>query len=158
MGGERGGDDRAVRRRQPWGRPQQFRPGAAEADRGGAEKLLARLAPTVVETVILQADLTATAAGEPASALRAELDLLADVESSGQATVWRFSEPSLRRGFDAGRNAGDIHAFLAQRAARDIPQALSYLVDDMARRYGRARSGRRPATCAVRSRRCWRRC
>ena len=120
----------------------------AEADRGGAEKLLARLAPTVVETVILQADLTATAAGEPAPALRAELDLLADVESSGQATVWRFSEPSLRRGFDAGRNAGDIHAFLAQRAARDIPQALSYLVDDMARRYGRARVG--TTACYVR--------
>ena len=121
----------------------------AGGDTEGAKKLLAGLAPAVVDTVILQADFTATATGEPAPVLRSELDLLADVESSGNATVWRFSEASLRRGFEAGRKAADIQEFLAGRAPGGVPQALSYLVDDLGRRYGRARVGK--ASSYVRS-------
>ena len=113
----------------------------AGGDTEGAKKLLTGLAPAVVDTVILQADLTATATGEPAPGLRSELDLMADVESSGSATVWRFSEATLRRGFDAGRKAEEIQGFLADHAPGGVPQALSYLVDDLGRRYGRARVG-----------------
>ncbi len=114
----------------------------AEGDTEGAGKLLSGLVPAVVDRVIFQADLTATAAGEAAPGLRSELDLLADFESGGHATVWRFSQASLRRGFDAGRRAAEIQAFLERHAVHGVPQALSYLVDDMGRRYGRARVGR----------------
>lgn len=121
----------------------------ADGDRAAAEKALAGFAPVQVDEVILQADLTATVAGEAAPALRAELDLLADVESSGQATVWRFSEASLRRAFDAGRDRESIAGFLAGHAARGVPQALSYLVDDVSRRHGHLRLG--PAACYLRA-------
>ena len=114
----------------------------AEGDTEGAGKLLSGLVPAVVDRVIFQADLTATAAGEAAPGLRSELDLLADFESGGHATVWRFSQASLRRGFDAGRRAAEIEAFLERHAVHGVPQALSYLVDDMGRRYGKARVGR----------------
>jgi hypothetical protein len=123
------------------GASSSFGRAIAGGDTEGAKKLLAELAPAVVDTIILQADFTATATGEPVPALRSELDLLADVESSGNATVWRFSEASLRRGFDAGRRAADIQEFLASRAPSGVPQALSYLVDDLGRRYGRVRVG-----------------
>ena len=114
----------------------------AEGDTEGAGKLLSGLVPSVVDRVIFQADLTVTAAGEAAPGLRSELDLLADFESGGHATVWRFSQASLRRGFDAGRGAAEIRAFLERHALHGVPQALSYLVDDMGRRYGKARVGK----------------
>jgi hypothetical protein len=121
----------------------------AEGDTQGATKVLAGLVPPVVDAVIFQADLTATAAGEPAPTLRAGLDLLADVESSGHATVWRFSEATLRRAFLSGQSAPEIKEFLEQHSLRGVPQALCYLVDDMGRRYGRARVGK--ASSYVRS-------
>jgi hypothetical protein len=119
-----------------------------DGDASGAEKALAGLAPPQVDRVILQADLTATVAGEAAPALRSGLDLLADVESSGHATVWRFSEASLRRAFDAGQKPTEILDFLAGHAARGVPQPLAYLIEDLGRRHGRIRVG--PAACYLR--------
>jgi hypothetical protein len=106
-----------------------------------AAAALAALAPPTVTEFVVQADLTAVVAGEPAPAVKAELDLLADVESKGAATVYRFSEGSLRRAFDAGRTSADILEFLERNARRGVPQPLSYLVTDLGRRFGNVRVG-----------------
>lgn len=106
-----------------------------------AAAALAALAPPAVSEFVVQTDLTAVIAGEPAAAVRAELDLLADVESKGAATVYRFTEGSLRRGFDAGRTTADILAFLERHATRGVPQPLAYLVGDLGRRFGNVRVG-----------------
>ncbi len=108
---------------------------------GRAAEIVSSAAPAPSSSVVLQADLTAMAAGQLDSTVRRELELLADVESKGAATVYRFSETSLRRGFDAGRSADQILAFLTSHAAKGVPQALSYLVGDIARRFGRMRIG-----------------
>jgi hypothetical protein len=89
----------------------------------------------------LQADLTALAAGPLPPGLAAELDLMADVESRGAATVWRFSPASVRRALDAGRTAAEITAFLATHAKKGVPQPLEYLVADTGRRHGGIRVG-----------------
>ncbi|MBW3640618.1 MAG: helicase-associated domain-containing protein [Actinobacteria bacterium] len=102
---------------------------------------LGRFTPPVSDSFVLQADLTAMVAGEPAGAMRAELELLAVLESAGSASVYRFSDTSLRRGFDAGRSAEDIVSFLDGHATRGVPQALRYLVGDLGRRYGSVRAG-----------------
>ncbi len=114
-----------------------------------AADAVARWAPAVTSQVLLQADLTAMATGELAAPVRQELALLADLESSGGATVCRFSEGSLRRAFDAGRSAQDVMAFLEAHATKGVPQPLAYLVADLARRHGRVRVGW--ATCYLRS-------
>ncbi len=106
-----------------------------------ATEALGSLAPPQVDRIILQADFTATAPGEATSQLRGELDLIADVESAGHATVWRITEVSLRRGFDAGRSATAILEFLATHATTEVPQPLAYLVEDLGRRYGQVRVG-----------------
>jgi hypothetical protein len=67
--------------------------------------------------------------------------LLADVESPGSATVYRFTPATVRRALDAGWSAGDVHAFLTRVGRGDVPQGLSYLVDDTARRHGLLRAG-----------------
>lgn len=110
-------------------------------DIDGAIAELGRYLPEPVGHVLLQADLTAIAPGPLESDVGRELSLLADVESSGGATVFRFSEGSVRRGLDAGRSALDIHGFLAEHSRTPVPQPLTYLVDDVARRHGRIRVG-----------------
>ena len=106
-----------------------------------AESALSALLPDPVDHVLLQADLTAVAPGPLRDDLARSLSLLADVESSGGATVYRFSEGSVRRALDAGRSASECQAFLAGVSRTPVPQPLSYLIDDVARRHGLLRVG-----------------
>nr|WP_234343879.1 helicase C-terminal domain-containing protein [Streptomyces sp. WM6372] len=103
--------------------------------------LLAPLFPEPVDHVLLQADLTAVAPGPLRRALGDVLAVLADVESKGGATVYRFTPGSVRRALDSGRTASDLHAFLAEHSITPVPQPLAYLIDDVARRHGHLRVG-----------------
>lgn len=111
---------------------------AAEAK---AAAVLAPLLPQPLDHVLLQADLTAVAPGPLEAPLAEMLNVLADIESKGGATVYRFTPVSVRRALDAGRTAADLHAFLAAHSRTPVPQPLSYLIDDVARRHGRLRVG-----------------
>ncbi|RPK93677.1 helicase C-terminal domain-containing protein [Streptomyces sp. ADI98-10] len=110
----------------------------------GPAAAAARLAPLIPEPldhVLLQADLTAVAPGPLERPLAETLSVLADVESKGGATVYRFTPGSVRRALDAGQAAADLHAFLAAHSRTPVPQPLSYLIDDVARRHGHLRIG-----------------
>ncbi|UZI29655.1 helicase C-terminal domain-containing protein [Streptomyces sp. VB1] len=106
-----------------------------------AAALLAPLVPEPLDHVLLQADLTAVAPGPLERPLAETLSVLADVESKGGATVYRFTPGSVRRALDAGQAATDLHAFLAAHSRTPVPQPLSYLIDDVARRHGHLRIG-----------------
>ena len=106
-----------------------------------AGQLLAAALPAPVAEFLLQPDLTLVVQGPPTPDLGREVALLADLESAGGASVYRITEASLRRAFDVGRTAADIHTLLANRSRTPVPQALTYLVDDLARRYGVLRTG-----------------
>ncbi|MFJ9079732.1 helicase C-terminal domain-containing protein [Streptomyces sp. NPDC102278] len=103
--------------------------------------LLAPLLPEPVDHVLLQADLTAVAPGPLRRELGDVLATLADVESKGGATVYRFTPGSVRRALDSGHTAVDLHAFLAEHSRTPVPQPLAYLIDDVARRHGHLRVG-----------------
>ncbi|HEX2313362.1 MAG TPA: helicase-associated domain-containing protein [Thermomonospora sp.] len=102
---------------------------------------LAEHLPKPVDTVLIQADLTAVAPGPLVPELARELALAADVESTGGATVYRFTAASVRRALDAGRSAADLAALLARHSATPLPQPLTYLIEDVARRHGHLRVG-----------------
>ncbi|MFF9779753.1 helicase-associated domain-containing protein [Streptomyces sp. NPDC013978] len=112
---------------------------AAAASR--AARLLAPLLPEPLDHVLLQADLTAVAPGPLKRPLADMLGVLADVESKGGATVYRFTPGSVRRALDAGRSASDLHDFLTAHSRTPVPQPLAYLIDDVARRHGHLRIG-----------------
>ncbi|MDX3127237.1 helicase C-terminal domain-containing protein, partial [Streptomyces scabiei] len=112
---------------------------AVAASRAG--RLLAPLLPEPLDHVLLQADLTAVAPGPLKRPLADALGVLADVESKGGATVYRFTPGSVRRALDAGRSASDLHDFLTAHSRTPVPQPLAYLIDDVARRHGQLRIG-----------------
>lgn len=113
----------------------------AAGDRDAAAAVLRAAMPPPVEHVLLQADLTAVAPGPLVGSIAQELALLADVDSRGGATVFRFSSGSVRRALDAGRDADAVLRRLAEISTTPVPQPLDYLVRDTARRHGRLRVG-----------------
>ena len=133
----RGRDPRHHRRR----RVDVVRAGRAGRGPAQAERALSAVLPEPVDYFLLQPDLTLVVPGPPTPELSHEIALLADLESAGGASVFRLSEPSVRRAFDAGQSAAEIHAVLDARSRTPVPQALSYLVDDLARRHGVLRAG-----------------
>jgi hypothetical protein len=110
-------------------------------DEAGARAAAEALLPPPTTSVTFQADLTALAPGTLHPALAAELHLAADVESKGAATVFRFSEASVRRALDAGRSAEELLDLLGAHATKGVPQTLAYLVSDVGRRHGTVRVG-----------------
>jgi hypothetical protein len=102
---------------------------------------IARLFPEPIDHVIIQSDLTAVAQGPLEAAVASTLRLLADQESRGGGAVYRFSQSSIRRGFDAGWAAAEIGEWLGRHSATGVPQPLRYLIDDVARQHGTVRVG-----------------
>ncbi|WP_406125160.1 helicase-associated domain-containing protein [Streptomyces sp. NBC_00989] len=121
--------------------PDPLSPAEQAAASAAAARLLAPLLPEPLDHVLLQADLTAVAPGPLERPLADMLDVLADVESKGGATVYRFTPGSVRRALDAGRSASDLHDFLTAHSRTPVPQPLAYLIDDVARRHGHLRIG-----------------
>ncbi|HEU4515294.1 MAG TPA: helicase C-terminal domain-containing protein [Nocardioidaceae bacterium] len=106
-----------------------------------AAKALEPLLPDPVDHVLLQADLTAVAPGPLEHDLAHKLAMMADIESRGGATVYRFTASSVRRAFDSGWSSAEVHGFLTSSSRTPVPQPLVYLVDDVARRFGTVRVG-----------------
>lgn len=114
---------------------------AGPAGPAAAATRLAAVLPELIDHVLIQADLTAIAPGPLVTELARELALMADVESTGGATVYRFGAESVRRALDAGRSAAELLDVLARHSRTPVPQPLTYLIDDVARRHGHLRVG-----------------
>jgi len=110
-------------------------------DPSAAQKAINTHLPSAVEHVLLQADLTAVAPGRLEGSLAKFMRLVADVESRGGATVYRFSSQSIRRALDAGWSAAHVLTELQEASRTPVPQPLEYLVGDVARRHGQTRVG-----------------
>jgi hypothetical protein len=104
--------------------------------------------PRAQSLVLLQNDLTAVVTGTPTASLLALLDSMATPESRSGAWTWRFSAASVRAAFDAGHTRDDLLARITEVADRGrVPQTLTYLIDDAARRHGRVQV--RPTACCL---------
>ena len=97
--------------------------------------------PKPVDHIMIQSDNSAIAPGPLEIEVANELGTLADIESRGGATVYRFSESSIRRGLDHGKTGDSIKDFLKKISKTPIPQPLEYLIADVAKRHGRLRIG-----------------
>jgi hypothetical protein len=106
-----------------------------------AASALAPLVPAEVEQVYLQHDLTIVSPGPLKGALDERLRRVAEVESSSLAGRYRITAESVTRAIALGETAQSLSTFLATISLTGVPQPLSYLIDETARRYGAVRVG-----------------
>ncbi|MFG1883584.1 helicase-associated domain-containing protein [Micromonospora sp. NPDC049102] len=123
------------------GDPLGLHADAESGDPSSAARALDALLPAPVDHFLVQADLTVVVPGPPEPALAAELEATTEPESAGGASVHRVTTASVRRALDAGYTADDLHELFRRRSRTPIPQGLSYLVDDVARKHGGLRAG-----------------
>lgn len=110
----------------------------------GEQDALAAMAaalPAPIDHFLVQADLTVVVPGPLQRHLAEELGAVADVESAGAAMVYRVGEQSVRRALDSGRTAEGLQRFFETYSKTPVPQGLSYLINDVARRHGQLRVG-----------------
>ena len=111
------------------------------ADDGEAIAAMARVLPKPIDHFLVQADLTVVVPGPLQRHLAEELSTVATVESAGTAMVYRVSEPSIRHALDVGKTAEELHSLFRKHSKTPVPQGLTYLIDDVARRHGQLRIG-----------------
>ncbi|MEO3923956.1 helicase-associated domain-containing protein [Micromonosporaceae bacterium B7E4] len=128
---------------EPGDDPLGVRPDADGAAGGGsaAVRALDALLPAPVDHFLVQADLTVVVPGPPEPTVAAELATVAEHESAGGASVYRVTGASVRRALDAGYAAEDLHTLFTRRSRTPVPQGLTYLIDDVARKHGGLRVG-----------------
>ncbi|MCP4226149.1 MAG: helicase-associated domain-containing protein [Actinomycetia bacterium] len=108
----------------------------ASGDDAQLEELVAVTLGHDQDQLVLQSDLTAVALGPLDPKLAGELAELADRQPGSSVPIFRFSESSIRRGFDRGWTVATISEFLTAHALSGVPQPLTYLLSDVERRYG----------------------
>jgi hypothetical protein len=113
--------------------------GLAGSDPVGLAEVVEVL-PDGPDHFLLAGDLTVVAPGGLAPGVETRLAGLADREAAGSG-IWRIHDASLRRAFDEGHSADEVLEFLRRHSSTPLPQALEYLVADVARRHGRLRVG-----------------
>jgi hypothetical protein len=97
--------------------------------------------PAPIDHFLVQADLTVVVPGPLERQLADELAAVATVESAGAAMVYRVSEKSIRHALDIGKTADALHSLFGKHSKTPVPQGLTYLIDDVARRHGQLRIG-----------------
>lgn len=102
---------------------------------------MAKVLPAPIDHFLVQADLTVVVPGPLERDLAEQLAAVAAVESAGAAMVYRVSEGSIRRALDTGKTASELHSFFGRHSKTPVPQGLTYLIDDVARRHGQLRVG-----------------
>jgi Helicase conserved C-terminal domain len=102
---------------------------------------MARALPVPIDHFLVQADLTVVVPGPLERHLAEELAAVANVESAGAAMVYRVSEQSIRHALDIGKTADALHSLFEKHSKTPVPQGLTYLIDDVARRHGQLRIG-----------------
>ncbi|MGD1280325.1 helicase-associated domain-containing protein [Mycobacterium seoulense] len=110
-------------------------------DAQSAIDTMARSLPKPIDYFVIQADLTVVVPGPLQRDLAEQLAAVATVESAGTAMVYRISEQTIRHALDVGKTSDWMHALFARHSKTPVPQGLTYLIDDVARRHGQLRIG-----------------
>ncbi len=103
--------------------------------------LINRDLPKTVDHILIQSDNTAIAPGPLEHEISQQLAIMAEIESRGGATVYRFSEATIRRALDHGKTGDEIKSFLIKTSKTSMPQPLEYLISDVAKKHGKLRVG-----------------
>ena len=135
LGGSLGGTNRA----EETGGDAHAEPLSDDETLAALEAALATDLPAAVDMILVQSDLTAIVPGRPAPELAALLERTSVVESRGGALTVRFTPESVRGALDVGYRAEEITQAIGRYSPAPLPDSLSVLIQDAARRHGAVR-------------------
>ena len=110
---------------------------------------IAALLPALETAVTLQSDLTGVAFGPLDHTVRLRLERIADVDTRGQGTVYRFTDNSVTRALRTGESVESILAVLEETSATGVPTTLDHLVRAAGARLHRIRVARARSVVVV---------
>lgn len=110
---------------------------------------LAVMLPEVSSHALIGSDQTILVPGSPDPAVVDLLDIVATRETRGTANTWRITPASVRGALDDGYAVEDLVAALEAVSQKELPQAMVYLLRDVARKHGHLRV--QSAACVIRS-------
>ena len=105
------------------------------ADRSGS--WITDQLPKAVDRFVLQADLSITTLGPLAPAMHRQMDVIANAEDLGLASMFRLSPQSICHALESGMSVGEIKKFLESNSKGPIPQPVSYLLADVEQKFGK---------------------
>jgi hypothetical protein len=118
------------------------RDGLAAGPPAALVEAVAAALPPLESTVTLQSDLTGVAFGPLDHAVQMQLERIADVDTRGQGTVYRFTDESVTRGLRAGETVDSIRAVLTDVSSTGIPTTLEHMITAAGARLHRVRVAR----------------
>lgn len=118
------------------------REGLADGPPAELLEAVAAALPPLESTVTLQSDLTGVAFGPLDHAVQLQLERIADVDTRGQGTVYRFTDESITRGLRAGETVDSIRTTLADLSTTGVPTTLEHMITAAGARLHRVRVAR----------------
>jgi hypothetical protein len=109
---------------------------AQHASRNRIGATITPLLPELSDRFVLQADHTATATSPLTARAERRLGLVAEFESGGGATVYRFTHKSVARGLAHGERPEDLTSWLRESSDTNLPRSIEVLIEDAARAQG----------------------
>lgn len=109
---------------------------------GGASAVVKAVSaelPKTQQKLIVQGDLTIVCPGPIDAGLQRKLDSFADSEDLGLACRFRLTSLSVSHHLESGGNLAEIKQVLESATAGTLPQPVSYLLDETARRFASLR-------------------
>ena len=119
-----------------------IREGLADGPPPELIEAVATALPPLESTVTLQSDLTGVAFGPLDHAVQLQLERIADVDTRGQGTVYRFTDESITRGLRAGETVDSIRTTLADLSTTGVPTTLEHMITAAGARLHRVRVAR----------------
>ena len=110
---------------------------------------VAALLPPLETRVTLQSDLSGVAFGPLDHQVRMRLERIADIDTRGQGSVYRFTDESITRGLRAGESVESILATLAELSETGVPTTLEHMVNAAGSRLHRVRVARARSVVVV---------
>jgi hypothetical protein len=92
--------------------------------------------PKAEDRLIVQGDLSIICPGPISPALHRELDSFAESEDLGLAARFRISNLTLSHALEIGMGLDEVEKTLKKLSGKELPQPVSYLLDEVKRKFG----------------------
>ena len=114
----------------------QVQPAMLGKDLDSVAKAVIKELPKAEDRLIIQGDLSIVCPGPLSPRLHRELDSFAESEDLGLAARFRISTLTVSHALEIGMKLSDVESSLKNLSGKPLPQPITYLLDEVKRKFG----------------------